>query len=346
MTGRITIPEELAAEVARDVNAGHGERWLSNVPDDVEAFAFTVDLDHGTSPADESTDPFRSWTCVLAVGSVDGGPRPDFGRDVLALAGESRIVGECGTYINDSGGALVIDCAEHTGTATRWALLPPAVAPQPEDGFPDSPGESGAAETVSQSPRRKSPERCDPSSPETHCGASDCTDHGCQQDWTAEEEGRWRAGEQTFSDALRAMGRQRLAAMNPTPGRWRVGRSWGLTLVEEGTPDRLVGMVREEADAALIVDAVNGVRSAHARALEIADQRDRWRKNAESLALANGDLGAEVARLRTVLDNVRAAVRSPDLTELAKCAAVGLIVNALDPLDEATVRRGEELEGS
>lgn len=46
--------------------------------------------------------------------------------------------------------------------------------------------------------------------------------------------------------------------------RYRVGRSWGVTIVEErdGQPDRLVGTMQRPEDAELVVKALNAAIAA------------------------------------------------------------------------------------
>jgi hypothetical protein len=118
VSGRVPIPAELAADVKARPEAYRP---------DVEPGVQVLDLHRGVEVIVRAAEFSRSAVhCAWAlIGSVDGGPRPDFGSDVLVLNGSKRVIGQCGTYINDQDGALVIDCAEHTGTATRWALLPP-----------------------------------------------------------------------------------------------------------------------------------------------------------------------------------------------------------------------------
>jgi hypothetical protein len=152
--------------------------------------------------------------------------------------------------------------------------------------------------------------------------------------------------------------------LDPTPpGRWRTGTHWHAasgvlaTVVESGVgepaadgrrdDDRLIGSLLA-ADATLVVDAVNGVRSAHARGQEIADQRDvaratrdtyrvdrdRWRADATEARRERDEARAEVDRLTRDLATLKRTYDATDRdsergraeverlrAELERCAA-------------------------
>lgn len=53
---------------------------------------------------------------------------------------------------------------------------------------------------------------------------------------------------------------------------------------------------------------------------------------------------SERDKLRSVVDGVRAALQDPALpTESARLVAIGVLMNSLKPLSEATIRRGQEI---
>lgn len=53
---------------------------------------------------------------------------------------------------------------------------------------------------------------------------------------------------------------------------------------------------------------------------------------------------AERDRLRQAVDVIRAALTDPGLTtEFSRLVGIGAILNSLKPLDEATIRRGQEV---
>lgn len=113
---------------------------------------------------------------------------------------------------------------------------------------------------------------CDPSSPETHCGASDCTDHGCQEEGAASP----REGRDT--DASPADYGPPSCAI--PPGRWRVGSHAPRNLWVGGAyPEGVdVGRMDTPELAAYVVEAVNALQAAEPRELtrdEARSIRDR-----------------------------------------------------------------------
>jgi hypothetical protein len=283
----VTIPPELAAEV--EAALAEGGARLAAYRQDVDPHDHVLNLDAGdvcevVGPAAGGTlhvvrggvasSYLDAWALV---GSVDGGPRPDFGRDVLVLNGDKRVIGQCGTYINDHGGALVIDCAEHTGTATRWALLPPL--PQPAQDAPSAPlpatatpdpalgdaeGDSDAADVSQRALRNRPLVTC------PRCGRT--------RPWT---DGRSKAAGDDVDEVWCQTCSHEFPLPDPIPpGRWRTGTHWHAasgalaTIVEAGAgdphpdgrrdDDRLIGAIPAE-DAARAVEAVNRVERYRAR---------------------------------------------------------------------------------
>lgn len=122
---RVTIPDDLAAEIRRDLastsprirarwlfqGVPRGCRYVTGLVDDVEVF--------------------------LTVGSADGGPRPDIGDRILPLrpAGPVGVVRDVDRY-----GAWIAfqlpSGVEHRAPVDRWAILPALPEPAaPDDGW-------------------------------------------------------------------------------------------------------------------------------------------------------------------------------------------------------------------
>lgn len=87
-------------------------------------------------------------------------------------------------------------------------------------------------------------------------------------------------------------------------GRWRVGSHAPRNLWVGGTHPEGVDVGRMDTPelAAYVVDAVNGIRSAHARGQQIADQRDGYAEDVARLTRERNDAQAEVERLRAELE--------------------------------------------
>jgi hypothetical protein len=106
------------------------------------------------------------------------------------------------------------------------------------------------------------------------------------------------------------------------PGRWRQGSHAPRNLWVGGAyPEGVdVGRMDTPELAAYVVDAVNGVRSAHARGQQIADQRDAYAEDVVRLTGERNDAQAEVERLRAALERIAPGAGAGDSGVLGRIA--------------------------
>jgi hypothetical protein len=298
---RVAIPEALAADVRAYSRPGY---CTPTVERDAEALILDVrDPDRADQigcvgvavygwpdaewpdalikPPDERAVHATAWALV---GSVDGGPRPDVGDRVLVLGAPP-------------GG----------GTAVGHVGVVSSVPDAPACG--DWHGDDEGAVLVA----------FDPGIPSTLGGRT-----------TATRVSRWAILPPAPDAEPRVIHEARIIDVGPhphgigtiesvapaPPGPWRVGLSWGRTIVESGTgapdeqgrrpDDRLVGVVETRADAERIVYAVNlsmreeaptqdaydaacrALEKHRARALELERERNRYRVALERIAPGAG----------------------------------------------------------
>jgi hypothetical protein len=352
--------------LARVRGGGWIQGTMSRLDGD-RARVFRSELAVPDAPMGSAVETCDAW---LAVGSVDGGPRPEVGARVLVLDGTRP--GRVARCANPGSAHTTIEVEDPqsgggVSDATRWALLPDATEPEPAQDAPSAPLPATATPVTEPAEHECTPDRvcrvCGGPGrlaaespdvgdvveriqraaaadergpyvpiPEAVIGDRAWLRRGPAIRLTADEEARWRAGEPTFGDMLGAMERQRDDADPIPPGRWRQGSHAPRNLWVGGAyPEGVdVGRMDTPELAAYVVEAVNA-RARHDRDLEAA------RRHADQLGA--GRIVAEGERRDALRE------RGDALAEVARLRArVAELEEAEEDRRIADIEMAEQME--